>query len=171
MLVKPLVVPTKSLALLLARRESASCFCAPRFAARTARNIARGRLSKVGAFMTVAWFSGKCFILERSTTARERPGARRSRSLMRVPAIQTDRVISRGSPCAGSRLRCGVDPIERDAAAPASSVGRLLDGHSSVGSVAAGRVLVGGPAAFARRNKMAEHPENVGQLPVDFSRQ
>ena len=56
-----------------------------------------------------------------------------------------------------ARLRCGVDPIERDAAASASSVGRLLDGHSSVGSVAAGRVLVGGPAAFARRNKMAEH--------------
>jgi len=40
---------------------------------------------------------------------------------------------------------------------------------SSVGSVAIGRVLVGGAAALARRNYLAEHPED-GLLPVDFSR-
>src|ERR1700675_1163938 len=113
--------------------------------------------------MVVAWFSGKCCILERSTTARERRGARR--------ATQTDCVVSPGSCCPGPRLRCGVDPIERDAIASASSVGCLLDGHSSVGSVATGRVLVCGAAALARRDELAEHPEDVGRLPVDFSRQ
>src|SRR5271170_3613399 len=60
---------------------------------------------------------------------------------------QTDCVVSRGSCCPGARLRCGVDPIERDAIASASSVGCLLDGHSSVGSAAIGRVLVCGAAA------------------------
>jgi hypothetical protein len=62
---KPLVVPTKLLARPRAARESASCFCAPRFATRTARLIGHGRLWRTGAFMMVAWFSGKCCILER----------------------------------------------------------------------------------------------------------
>src|SRR4249919_177273 len=53
----------------------------------------------------------------------------------------------------------------------ASSVGCLLDGHSSVGSVAIRRVLVCGAAALARRDELAEHPEDVGRLSVDFSRQ
>src|ERR1700685_3119034 len=38
-------------------------------------------------------------------------------------------------------------------------------------SVATGRVLVCGAAALARRDELAEHPEDVGRLPVDFSRQ
>src|SRR6202795_4280802 len=73
------VVPTKLLARPRARRESALCFCAPRFATRTARLIGHGRLWRTGAFMMVAWFSGKCCILERSTTARKRRGAGRLR--------------------------------------------------------------------------------------------
>ena len=34
-----------------------------------------------------------------------------------------------------------------------------------------GRVLVCGAAALAQRNELAEHPEDVGRLPVDFVRQ
>jgi hypothetical protein len=49
----------------------------------------------------------------------------------------------------------GVDPIERDAIASASAVGCLLDGHSSVGSVAIGRVLVCGAAALAPLGRYA----------------
>src|SRR5271156_3473943 len=90
---------------------------------------------------------------------------------MKAPGNPTDCVVSRGSCCPGARLRCGVDPIERDASASGSSVGWLLDGHFSVGSVAIGRVLVCGAAALARRDELAEHPEDVGRLPVDFSRQ
>ena len=82
---------------------------------------------------------------------------------MKAPGNETDRVIPRGSPCTGPRLRCGVDPVERDTVAAASPMGCLLDGYSSVGSVAAGRVLVGGVAALARRNELAEHPEDVGR--------
>src|SRR6202051_3034763 len=42
---------------------------------------------------------------------------------------------------------------------------------ATVGSVAIGRVRVCGAAALARRDELAEHPEDVGRLPVDFSRQ
>ena len=62
-------------------------------------------------------------------------------------------------------LDCDVVSIRlsEHAVASASSVGRLLDGHSSVGSVAIGRVLVCGAAALARRDELAEHPEDVGR--------
>src|ERR1700685_1467739 len=73
--------------------------------------------------------------------------------------------------CAGSGLRCGVDPVERHAVASASSMGCLLDGPACVGSVAVGRVLVGGASALARGNELAEHPEDLGQLPADFAGQ
>ena len=60
-------------------------FALQRFAARTARTIGHGRLSKIGAFMMAAWFNGRCCILERSTTIRKPRGARRSRSSMKAP--------------------------------------------------------------------------------------
>src|SRR5271169_833874 len=65
----------------------------------------------------------------------------------------------------------GLSPLRMRPVASASSVGCLLDGHSFVGSAAIGRVLVCGAAALARRDELAEHPEDVGRLPVDFSRQ
>ena len=62
-------------------------------------------------------------------------------------------------------LDCDVVSIRlSDMRASASSVGCLLDGHSSVGSVAIRRVLVCGAAALARRDELAEHPEDVGRL-------
>ncbi len=69
------VVPTKSVARRGTRRESAACFYVTRFAARTARSIGPGRWSRTGASRAVGWFSAKCSISERSTTASGRRGA------------------------------------------------------------------------------------------------
>ena len=51
------VVPTKALARRSGRRESRACFCAIRFAARTARSIGPGRWSRIAGFATDPWFN------------------------------------------------------------------------------------------------------------------
>jgi len=56
-------VPTKSLAQGGARGESAACFCATRFAARTAKSIGPGRSSRTGASRAVALFSDQVLYL------------------------------------------------------------------------------------------------------------
>jgi hypothetical protein len=76
-------------------------------------------VSKTGAFMMAAWFNGRYFILERSTTARERVAWSKPIEVFDEGAGQSKQIALFPESCAGPRLRCGVDPVERHAVASA----------------------------------------------------
>ena len=117
-----LSLATKSLARRGVRRESAACFYAIRFAARTAKSIGPGRSSRIGVSRAVAWFSDRCSISGRSTTAGGWRGAERSRFSTKAEGGDRSRCFPKIVP-PGSRLRRGFDPAERDAVAPPTSMG------------------------------------------------
>jgi len=154
MLVKPLVVPTKSLALLLARRESASCF-ALQDSPQDGKEHRAWSVVENGAFMTAAWFAQVFYLGEINDSQRAAwskaievfdEGAGQSKQITLFPRIALRRFS----------IAMWCRSIERDAAAPASSVGRLLD--ATLLWISCGWTSSGWrPCAFARRNKMAEH--------------
>src|SRR5271157_4073630 len=65
-----------------------ACFCAARRERKMARSTAIGIWSKTAESLAVKWSSGRCFILERSTTVSARSGVNRSRSSKMAAALR-----------------------------------------------------------------------------------
>jgi len=170
MFAQSLVVPTKCLAGPWSKRESASCFCAPRFAARTARTIGHGRLSKTGAFMMAAWFNGRCFILERINDSQRAAwskaigvfdeGAGQSKQIALFPADRLAPALD----CDVVSIRLSAMRLRRPRQWGACWMATLLWNQLRLDEF-----WLAALAALARGNELAEHSEDIGWLPVDFS--
>ena len=148
------------------------CFCAIRFATRTASGIATGAWSRTSASRAEALCRSMCCIWARSTTRRNWRGAARSSVGRGCGSTQDPVAVSRRSlrRSAAGRLDRSVEAL---AASPLSAapMGRVLAGADVVGRVATRSVLGRASAGEPQGDALGSGTVRAGRLSPAGARQ